>query len=178
MSWPSAEIDIYRQCKLPHVSSIAIERQLLLIGHSLRIDCPLNRILASTRPVASHQPLLSSIKRRIPYPINEWGVLALDRKGWSELARTAAESHEEKLQHKLLVARRHRWTSLPSLSHRVFLIIVENISASLVSSSSSADFFIARGKCDQLLSPFAMDTHLNVFTRQSNAARDKRKNHQ
>ena len=65
-----------------------------------------------------------------------------------------------------------------ALQCRVLLSIVENISVSLASPTSSADFFISRGTCDQLLSPLAMDTHHNHFTRMGSSERDKRKNHQ
>jgi hypothetical protein len=40
-----AEIDLFGLTKVPHISSIALERQLILIGHALRSVCPLTFVL-------------------------------------------------------------------------------------------------------------------------------------
>jgi exonuclease III len=155
-SFHFAEIDMFAIVRLPHISSIAVERQLILIGHALRSNCALHQVLNHTLKVDLRSAALHRcLRHRIPYPREDWDILASDRPGWKLLARTAAHAQEEKVQHSLLRLRRARWTSLPRIENRVFLYLAEDLQYS--------NFFVSRACCGHWVRPFSMRPHYNPF---------------
>ena len=148
----SSTIDLMARCQLPFISSIAAERQILAIGHALRMPCPLHSVLHHRLPLARSAPLHRLLRRRIPYPQEEWVLLAYDRKNWAALAASVAHDHEESCQLLLLRARRRRLDPV-RVENRVYLMILEGI----------LDAFHDPTHRAHLIRPYAMHEHQNVF---------------
>jgi hypothetical protein len=151
-----AEIDLFAMARTPHVSSIAVERQLILVGHSLRQIDALNVVIHHKLHVDLRKARLHlSLRHRIPYPIEDWGILALDRKGWKSLATSAAYLNEEKVQRSLLLQRKARWTSFPRVSNRIYLLLAEDL--------QYHNYHVSRSNCGHWLKPYSMHAHFNPF---------------
>jgi hypothetical protein len=118
-------VDLIARCRLPHVSSIAAERQINLIGHALRMVCPLTYVLNHTLPLNRSAPLHKLLQSRIKQPRPEWGTYATHRKEWHDLAKRVAYDREEAVQLALLRARRRRWLNHKRLENRIYLMILE-----------------------------------------------------
>lgn len=151
-----AEVDLFASTKLAHISSIAVERQLLLIGHALRSNCVLNSVLHHQLPVDLRKATLHrTLRQRIPYPVEDWDILAHDRAGWKQLAAHAAFTHEEKVQRALLQKRRTRWLSIPRVTNRIFILLAEDF--------QYHNFFASKAKVGHQLKPYSMHAHFNIF---------------
>ena len=154
-SFSESTVDLMARCRLPHVSSIAAERQINLVGHALRMVCPLTFVLNHKLPLKPSAPLHKLLARRIDIqPRTEWGTFATDRKGWQNLARRVAYEREEAVQLSLLKARRRRWLSPQRIENRIYLLILE----------ASNDLLpLAQHHELRILKPYAMHQHQNVF---------------
>jgi hypothetical protein len=160
----ASTLDLMARCGLPHVSSIAAERQVLAIGHALRMVCPLTYVLNHRLPLQRSAPLHRLLRRRIPYERDEWGTLALDRSGWATVAATAAFNNEEAVQLALLRARRRRWLDPKRLENRIYLMIIESL----------LDLHYAPHQANHLITPYAMHKHQNVFAHTQNKTKQNK----
>ena len=82
-----------------------------LVGHALRMVCPLTFMLNHKLPLRS-APLHKLLQWRIRInQRSEWATYAEDRRGWKDLSRIAAYEREEAVQLSLL---RHALPALPT----------------------------------------------------------------
>jgi hypothetical protein len=123
--------DVYHNGYFPHLSSLLIKRRIKLIGHVMRRDEPLTRILQTNRIMCFHkngpdgrrQTLLKEISRhfatpslgddqrysvRHALPHTKWPK-PTDRDAWRRLADECAAQHEDSIYASLAAARATRW---------------------------------------------------------------------
>ena len=157
-SFSEPTVDLMARCRIPHVSSIAAERQINLVGHALRMVCPLTFMLNHKLPLLRSAPLHKLLQRRIQLKDrSEWATYAEDRHGWKGLARDVACEREEAVQLSLLRARRRRWLSPQRIENRIYLLILE-ASTDLLPMAHLHELH-------RILKPYAMHKHQNVFAK-------------
>jgi len=128
--WYSDTWTLYDHGHIPHLSSILASKRVALVGHALRHEQLLGKVIQSTnlKRALKKGPTLTvlrQLQRDIPYEIEDWHLYAEDRQLWNKLSRDAGARREEQIYRRLAKARYHRWTSLPRLESRVFLLIAE-----------------------------------------------------
>lgn len=130
------EWEQYHNGEFPHLSSLLVFRRIKLVGHSLRRDEPLSRILRTNHIMCFRTNSQSDLPRtdgRKPsiikslsedlsmyslagqkysvkdaQPHTKWPK-ALDRDGWRKLANECAAKHEDELYAPLVASRVSRW---------------------------------------------------------------------
>lgn len=123
----------YDNGAIPHMSSTCVYNQIMLVGHALRHDSALGRVLLRTERTVCHTRRLTlekSLQRQITrgatrIPREEWYHLAQDRDQWRDLARCAAWSREDDVYSALGREKRARWGDIERLRNRVWLAVLE-----------------------------------------------------
>lgn len=121
-----SSFDTYDNGEIARMSSRCIYKQIMLVGHAYRHDSALARVLERTVRGLTHNTTWErQLKKHMGLPHEDWFLTAQNRLEWKNIALTAAERNEDRVVQRLAEERRRRWTDLPRLENRVFLLLLE-----------------------------------------------------
>ena len=129
--------EIFRNGQIPQLSSAIQQRRLQLVGHSLRHNDMLGRIIRSDimKTTDGRRTTLCKVLRdqlgpprdeELSKPIYQfWKPAPNDRPAWRAKAKEVAEEHEDKIYEKLETNRMKRWKDVKRIDTVVHLRILE-----------------------------------------------------
>ena len=123
------EYDLYDQGALAHLSSKITYHRLMTVGHAMRHDQVLGRVLLSKYALpreGRELTLEKQLERDFEEPDRDcWPEMVRDRVAWRQRAREVAALNEERIYEKLLKGKRRRWCDVRRVDARVTLALLE-----------------------------------------------------
>jgi hypothetical protein len=149
------EYELFDAGATAHLSSRIAHRRITTVGHALRHNQALADVLMSTLPLP-HKGRTRTLEKQlaidIPYPREDWPLLAADRAWWRSNAARVAQDNENRILLRLLKAKQRRWRDPKRIENRVFLTLLENMDTMPLSSPAAYPF--SRLQPSALLRPF------------------------
>ena len=124
------EYDLYDQGAIAHLSSKIAQHRLMTVGHAMRHDQVLSRVLLSKYPLPRKGRKMIQ-EKQLEADFGEpdtkyWPEMVQDRVAWREHAREIAAINEERIFFsRLLKGKRRRWCDVHRVDTRMTLALLE-----------------------------------------------------